>query len=168
MNFRLGRFNKAIELWKTFSSESYCKMMLSEISKIIGESFFNLESYIEAVPYLEAYRGKKGTWENIDFYQLGYAYYMQGNYEKAIGQFNKIIGKKNSLAQNAYYYLADCYLKTNQKAAAQNAFKSASRMNFDPIIKEDAFLNYAKLSYEVGNPYEEPPNVLLDFLEAYS
>ena len=167
MNFRLGRFNKAIELGKPFL-EKATEDELSEISKIIGESFFNLESYIEAVPYLEAYRGKKGTWENIDFYQLGYAYYMQGNYEKAVGQFNKIIGKKNSLAQNAYYYLADCYLKTNQKAAAQNAFKSASRMNFDPIIKEDAFLNYAKLSYEVGNPYEEPPNVLLDFLEAYS
>ena len=167
MNFRLGRFNKAIELGKPFLAKA-TEDELSEISKIIGESFFNIESYIEAVPYLEAYRGKKGTWENIDFYQLGYAYYMQRNYEKAIGQFNKIIGKKNSLAQNAYYYLADCYLKTNQKAAAQNAFKSASRMNFDPIIKEDAFLNYAKLSYEVGNPYEEPPKVLLDFLEAYS
>ena len=54
---------------------------------------------------MEAYKGKKGTWENSDFYQLGFAYYKNENYNKAIGQFNKIIGKKNSLAQNAYYYL---------------------------------------------------------------
>ena len=63
--------------------------------------------------------------------------------------------------------MADCYLKTNQKAAAQNAFKSASKMNFDTLIREDALLNYAKLSYEIGNPYEEPPKVLLEFLKTF-
>lgn len=166
MNFRLGRFEHAIKFGTPFLSSAK-DVELSEISKIIGESYFNLRQYQEAVPYLEAYKGKKGTWANIDFYQLGYAYYKQKNYEKAIGQFNKIIGKKNALAQNAYYYLADCYLETNQKAAAQNAFKSASRMSFDLVVKEDALLNYAKLSYEIGNPYEEPPKVLMNFLETF-
>ena len=166
MNFRLGRFEKAITLGKPIL-ENNTSGEVSEISKIIGESYFNLNSFIEAIPYLEAYKGKKGTWENTDFYQLGFAYYKNEDYNKAIGQFNKIIGKKNSLAQNAYYYLADCYLKTNQKAAAQNAFKSASQMDFDLIVKEDAFLNYAKLTYEIGNPYKEPPMVLIDFLEQF-
>ena len=166
MNFRLGRFEQAITLGRPIF-ENNTSGEVSEISKIIGESYFNLDSFVEAIPYLEAYKGKKGTWENSDFYQLGFAYYKNENYNKAIGQFNKIIGKKNSLAQNAYYYLADCYLKTNQKAAAQNAFKSASQMDFDLIIKEDAFLNYAKLTYEIGNPYREPPMVLVDFLEEF-
>ena len=166
MNFRLGRFEQAITLGRPIL-ENNTSGEVSEISKIIGESYFNLDSFVEAIPYLEAYKGKKGTWENSDFYQLGFAYYKNENYNKAIGQFNKIIGKKNSLAQNAYYYLADCYLKTNQKAAAQNAFKSASQMDFDLIIKEDAFLNYAKLTYEIGNPYIEPPMVLVDFLEQF-
>ena len=166
MNFRLGRFEQAIEFGKLFLSKA-SKDQISEISKIIGESYFNLEAYKDAILYLETYNGKKGTWENIDFYQLGYAHYMQQNYEKAIGQFNKIIENKNALAQNAYYYLADCYLKTNQKSAAQNAFKSASKMNFDSVIKEDASLNYAKLSYDIGNPYEESPKVLLEFLETF-
>ena len=40
-------------------------------------------------------------------------------------------------------------------------------MDFDLIIKEDAFLNYAKLTYEIGNPYKEPPMVLVDFLEQF-
>ena len=29
-------------------------------------------------------------------------------------------------------------------------------MNFDFEIKEDAYLNYAKLSYRIGNSYQEP------------
>ena len=32
-------------------------------------------------------------------------------------------------------------------------------MNFDSEVKEDAFFNYAKLSYEIGNPYKTPPQV---------
>ena len=166
MNFRLGRFKQAIDLAKGVINSATAAER-SELSKIIGESYFNLKTYAEAIPYLEAYEGKRGTWENSDYYQLGYAYFKQENFDKAISQFNKIIGKKNELAQNAYYSLAECYLQTHQKAAALNAFKSASRMNFNFVIKEDAFLNYAKLSYDIGNPYEEVPKVLVAFLENY-
>ena len=166
MNFRLGRFDQAIDLAKkALSSEN--NEETSELSKIIGESYFNQESYEEAIPYLENYEGKKGTWDNTDYYQLGYAYFKQKKYDQAIGQFNKIIGDKNALAQNAYYALAESYLNSNQKSAALNAFKSASAMSFNEVIQEDAFLNYAKLSYEIGNPFEDPPQVLVAFLEAY-
>ena len=40
-------------------------------------------------------------------------------------------------------------------------------MSFNPDISEDAFLNYAKLSYEIGNPFEDPPKVLVNFLKLY-
>ena len=166
MNFRLGRFEQAIKLANKALIGANNKER-SELSKIIGESYFNIKSYSKAVPFLEAYEGKKGTLDNNDYYQLGYAYFKQKKFNKAITQFNKIIGKKNTLAQNTYYSLAECYLETNQKVAALNAFKSASDMDFNTIIKEDAFLNYAKLSYDIGNPYEDPPKVLLAFLETY-
>src|SRR5690606_34093866 len=68
---------------------------------------------------------------------------------------------------NAYYHLAECYLYLDRKPEALNAFKSASEMDFNPTIKEDAFLNYAKLSYEQGNPYKSVATVLQDFLTAY-
>jgi tetratricopeptide (TPR) repeat protein len=158
MNFRLGRFNQAIELGKKVLNDPAVDIV-SEASKIIGESHFNQGEYAAAIPYLEAYKGKKGKWNNIDYYQLGFAYYKTQTYDKALTQFNKIASGNNALAQNAYYYLADCYLRMNNKTAAQNAFKRASEMNFDPEVKEDAFLNYAKLSYEIGNPYETPPQV---------
>ena len=166
MNFRLGRFKQAITLAKKVLDDD-SPAVISEASKIIGESHFNLNEYAAAIPYLENYKGKKGRWNNTDYYQLGFAYYKTASYDKALAQFNKIIRAQNALAQNAYYYLADCYLRLNQKAAAQNAFKSASEMNFDQEVKEDAFFNYAKLSYEIGNPYKTPPQILVEFLDAY-
>ena len=166
MNFRIGRFKKAIEFAKIALDNSNIKEK-SELSKIIGESYFNNNQYAEAIPFLEAYDGKRGTLDNTDYYQLGYAYFKENRFDEAIAQFNKIIGKNNALSQNAYYALAECYLQTKDKVSALNAFKRASEMDFNSTVKEDAFLNYAKLSYDIGNPYEDPPIVLLAFLELY-
>ena len=138
MNFRLGRFNQAIKLAKNALKTSN-EIERSELSKIIGESYFNLELYAKSIPYLNAYNGKEGKWRNNDFYQLGYAYFKEKEFEKAINQFNKIVGSKNALTQNTYYSLAECYLKINQKTSALNAFRSASKMDFDQTIKEDSF-----------------------------
>jgi TolA-binding protein len=166
MNFKLGRFEKAILLAKP-SLKGADEKETSELSKIIGESYFNLKDYRSALPFLIAYQGKRGKWNNTDYYQLGYTHYRVKEYDNAIAQFNKIINGKNAVAQNAYYHLADSYLQTDQKTAALNAFKRAAEMQFDPIIAEDALLNYARLSYEIGNSYESPSAVLQRFVETY-
>ncbi len=166
MNFKLGNFQKAIDLGSKAMTKSNV-VEQSELNKIVGESYFNLKKYDQSIPYLELYKGKKGKWNNTDFYQLGYAYYMQKEYEKAISQFNKIIGGKDSVAQNAYYHLGESYLELNKKQQALNAFKNASEMGFDAAIQEDASLNYAKLSYEIGNPYQSTPDVLTAFMKKY-
>ncbi|EDM43338.1 hypothetical protein SCB49_01247 [unidentified eubacterium SCB49] len=166
MNFKLGKFQEAIDLGlEQYDRSSPAEK--SELSKIIGESYFNQEKYAEAIPYLKAYKGKKGKWNNTDYYQLGYAYYKQAQYANAIGEFNKIIDGRNAVAQNAYYHLAESYVKTEKKQQALNAFKNASEMDFSAEIQEDAYLNYAKLSYEIGNSYKSVPEVLTDFMEAY-
>ncbi|HBY67065.1 MAG TPA: hypothetical protein DEG69_04450, partial [Flavobacteriaceae bacterium] len=120
MNFKLGDFQKAIDLGKE-QYDSSSPQERSELSKIIGESYFNLGQYAEAIPYLKEYKGKRGKWNNTDYYQLGYAYYKQGDYQSAINEFNKIIDGNNSVAQNAYYHLAESYLKLDQKQQALNA-----------------------------------------------
>ncbi|TNJ43576.1 tetratricopeptide repeat protein [Tamlana fucoidanivorans] len=166
LNFKLGNFKKAIELAKAKLASSD-RNEVSELSKIIGESYFNLKQYDEAIAYLKQYKGKKGKWTNTDFYQLGYAYYKQKDYENAISEFNKIVNGKNAIAQNAYYHLGESYIHLNKKQEALNAFKNASEMDFDLKIQEDAWLNYAKISYEIGNPYQSAPQVLGDYLEKY-
>ncbi|SFW71073.1 Tetratricopeptide repeat-containing protein [Sinomicrobium oceani] len=166
MNFKAGKFEEAIRLAKEQLPKSG-PAEVSELNKIIGESYFNLKQYDAAISFLKAYKGKNGKWNNTDFYQLGYAYYKQGDYENAINQFNKIVGGNDFVAQNAYYHLAECYLKTEKKQQALNAFRNASEMDYDERISEDALLNYARLSYDIGNPYQSVPEVLLSFLEKY-
>ncbi len=166
LNFKLGKFEKAIELALEQLPNSNDEEK-SELSKIIGESYFNLEKYAEAIPYLQDYKGKRGRWNNTDYYQLGYAHYKQNDFESAISEFNKIIDGNNSVAQNAYYHLGESYINLDKKQEALNAFRNASQMDFDAKIQEDAWLNYAKISYEIGNPYQSVPQVLAGYLDAY-
>jgi len=166
LNFKLGKFEKAIALAEE-QLPNVRGVEASELSKIIGESYFNLEKYTEAIPYLKAYQGKNRKWNNTDYYQLGYAYYKQNDFESAISEFNKIIDGNNSVAQNAYYHLGESYINLDKKQEALNAFRNASQMDFDLKIQEDAWLNYAKISYDIGNPYQSVPQVLTGYLKQY-
>ncbi|TYA88385.1 tetratricopeptide repeat protein, partial [Seonamhaeicola marinus] len=68
---------------------------------------------------------------------------------------------------NAYYHLGESYVHLNKKQEALNAFRYASQMSFNKKIQEDAWLNYAKISYEIGNPYQPAPQVLAGYLDTY-
>ena len=166
IKFKTGKFQEAIDAAVPLLKKSN-PLQVSEISKIIGESYFNLNEYENAIPYLLEYKGKKGKWNNTDYYLLGYAYYMQEDYENATLWFTKIIDGNNAVSQNAYYHLAECYLKNDKKQEALNAFRNAKQMDFDQDIKKDAWLNYAKLSYEIGNAYKGTAQIIQEYLFAY-
>jgi tetratricopeptide (TPR) repeat protein len=166
IKFKTGKFQEAINIAEPFLQNANRKQK-SEVSKIIGESYFNLGQYAKAIPHLKNYKGKHNKWNNTDYYQLGYAYYMQQDYDNAISWFNKIIDGKSAISQNASYHLAECYVKTGKKQEALNAFRSALQMDYDNDIRRNSWLNYAKLSYEIGNPYKSVPDVLTEYLEKY-
>lgn len=172
LNFKCRNFKKAIELAKARLNTSD-NQERSELSKIIGESYFHLKEYDVAIPFLKAYQGQKTKtkaspkWNHTDYYQLGYAYYKQKDFQKAISEFNKIVGGTNSIAQNAYYHLGESYINLNKKQEALTAFRNASQMDANLKIQEDAWLNYAKISYDIGNPFESVTHVLTTYLKAY-
>jgi tetratricopeptide (TPR) repeat protein len=166
IKFKTGKFQESIDAALPLLKKSN-GIQKSELSKIIGESYFNLNDYKAAVPYLLDYKGKKGKWNNTDYYQLGYAYYLQQDYENAVLWFTKIIDGNNAVSQNAYYHLAESYLKSNKKQEALNAFRNAKQMDFNADIKQDAWLNYAKLSYEIGNPYKSAAEVIREYIQTY-
>ena len=144
------------------------KKEVSEISKFIGESHFYLGNYEKAITHLKKYKGRKNRLAIEDHYFLGYSYYQVKDYQNAILRFNRITKANNAVAQNAHYHLGACYLKLNKKSEALNAFKNSSELNFNEEIKEDAAYNYAKLSYEIGNPYKSSAEVLQEYVVNYS
>ncbi len=140
----------------------------SELSKIIGDSYFHLKQYEKAVPYLEAYYQTSGPKSREDNYLLGYSYYNTGQYEKAIPLLENASGGRDDMAQNAYYHLADSYIKTGDKENARVAFEAASEFDFNEKIKEDALFSYAKLTYELSySPFNETIKAFDRYISLY-
>jgi tetratricopeptide (TPR) repeat protein len=139
----------------------------TEISHLIGDAYYRIEKYDEAVHYLEEYNNNATT-SRQDEYQLGYAYFKSGDFKNAIKMFSQITDEDDLLSQTAYYQAGEAYLNLEDNAGARSAFESASFMSFDPNIKEDALYNYAILSYKLDyNPYDEAIEALNLYLERY-
>jgi TolA-binding protein len=140
-----------------------------EIARIIGESYYRTSKFKEAIPYLKKYEAGRGMYPQ-DHYQLAYAYYRTGDCDNAIAYFkNTVSGSpQDTLAQNAYYHLGDCFIKKGNKDEARNAFRAASRIDVDKQVKEDALYNYAKLSYELAyNPFSEAIDAFQEYIKLY-
>ncbi|MBX7225176.1 MAG: tetratricopeptide repeat protein [Chitinophagales bacterium] len=127
---------------------------LSDMNHLVGMSYFQLKDYAKSQIYLENYIQAAATVSQEDYYQLGYIYYKQKNYAKAVENFSKLSHLDNALAQNAMFTMGECYVKLNDKVNARNAYLSASKMKFDATIPEEAYFQYAKLTYDLGNNTE--------------
>jgi len=141
---------------------------LGEVAKIIGESYFMLEQYEDAIPFLEQYRDNTRSYSAKDRYQMAFAYYKGERYEEAIEIFERITYRKSEIAQSALYHLGDCYLKTGDKNKARIAFSQSSQMDYDARIQEDALFNYAKLTFELSyDPFNEAIRAFNQYISYY-
>jgi len=140
-----------------------------EIEKFIGDAYYKKRQFSEAIPHLEKFAKDSRMVAREDRYQLGYAYYQVDDVMNASVLFEKVTGSNDLLSQNAYYLLADCYLRSDRKEVARMAFSSASKMNFDETIKEDALFNFAKITFELSySPFNEAIRALNQYIEEYA
>jgi len=144
------------------------KMRAVELYRFIGDAYYNKGNYREAAGYLEKYAEGAKASDRPDRFQLGYCYYMTGDYDKAIKIFLDLTASTDLLSQNVWYILGDCYLKKGDKKRALFAFGQASQLNFDQKIKEDALFNYAKLLYETSySPFGEAIRAFQEYIDLY-
>ena len=139
-----------------------------EISKLVGDAYFNKKEYAKSVPYLQFYikEGDQATRE--DYFQLAFAQMRGKDYENAIKYFSRISAKDDELAQKAVFNMADCYLKQENKSYARNAFFKASKMEFNDYIAQESLLSYAKLSFEISyDPYTDAIDAFVTYLQKY-
>ena len=153
ISFREADYTKAIEAALNYlpDASSSEKALLN---KIIAASYFQIKAYSKAIPYYEAYKSLAQDWSTLDSYQLGYCYFEHQDYELARSIFSTIINGNDEIAQNAYYQLGACYMKLNKKSEALTAFRASYQLGFSTSLNEVAQYQYAKLSYDVGNPFE--------------
>lgn len=125
-------------------------MYKDEMNHLLGESYFQLSNYTDALPLIESFVAKNNKVRKEDIYELGFCQYQVKDYDKAIPNLLQMNLMKEKMGQNATYALADCYLHTAQKDKARSAFQSASTMDFDKEIKSTSLFQFAKLSYELN------------------
>lgn len=147
--FARGQYNDVIREGRGLVNNNSIRER-DQVAQLVGQSYFELGNYSQALPLLEQYVTAMPQVRKEDLYQLGYTQYKVGKYPEAIENFKQLNTLQDSLGQSALYYLADAQLKVGNKPAARQAFQKSSQMNFNQVLKEDALINYAKLSYELG------------------
>lgn len=150
-------------LLNTDISEAY----KAEVHKIIGESYFMKGNYTEAYPHLKSFLESRPDAGESDLYQMGFVAAQLGKYDEAVSYYNQLINNSSELSQNAYYQLGNAYLQTGKKQEALSAFRSAYQMQYDAHVQKLAHEQYAKVSYDVGNPFESAPKVIQEFIDRY-
>lgn len=140
-----------------------------EIAHLIGDAYFILEKYKEALPFLEKYHMSPTAKPTVeDYYQLGFCYYRNGNFDRAIDAYSHCTKEDSPTSQLANYNIGDCYLKLEQKEYARTAFEAASKQTHNLDVQEDALFNYAKLAFELSyNPFHEAISAFEGYLEKY-
>ncbi|PLW97583.1 MAG: hypothetical protein C0593_08295 [Marinilabiliales bacterium] len=163
--FAQEKYDRVIELASELNPDAGDEKS-KEILRLVGESYYHLGDYEEALPWLKKFitNPDRNAW-----YQLGFSYYKTGRYSEAIPCFEKVTNPNDDeLAQNAFYHLGDCYVKTDQKKFAGTAFKAAYAIKGNQTLREDALFNYAKLSYELSyDPYNEAIEAMQEYLADY-
>ena len=168
MYYNEGQYDKAIMEGMALIENGGAESFVNEAKKIVGESYFRQEQYPDAYPYLKEYIDSTAHPTDADLYEMGFVAAQMERYSEAVSYYNQLINSQSPLAQNAFYQLGNAYLQNGQKAEALSAFRSASQMEYDLDAKRLAAYQYAKLSYEIGNPFEPSSKALQDYLDQYS
>ncbi|MBC7555579.1 MAG: tetratricopeptide repeat protein, partial [Chryseobacterium sp.] len=145
-------YDLAISSGNDLLNEKLSEDYKTEVQKIIGESYFMKKDYVSAYPHLKIYADSKPNPSENDLYEMGFVAAEIKKYDEAVSYYNQLINSNSPIAQNAYYQLGNAYLEVGKKQEALSAFRSSSEMTYDKKVQELAFLQYAKLSYDIGNP----------------
>ncbi|HLS95786.1 MAG TPA: tetratricopeptide repeat protein [Sphingobacterium sp.] len=135
----------------------------TELFRIVAATYFIKGDLKKSKEFYDKFQAQDQgkTQNNQDSYQIGYIAYKLGDYQKAIQELEKL-SEPDAYYQSAMITLGDAFLKTGNKQSARNAFFRASKLDFDPQLKEEGLFNYAKLSYEL-----EFHQVALDATQEY-
>ena len=122
----------------------------ADMYRIVGATYFAKADYKTSASYYQKFQelDKGKTQNNQDSYQIGYLHFKLGDSRKAISELEKM-ESPDIFYQHGMIVLGDAFISTGNKQSARNAFFRASKMDFDPALKEEGLLHYAKLSYEL-------------------
>ena len=166
MHYNDKDYDKAISEGTVLLNEDISDSYKAEVHKIIGESYFMKNDYSSAYQHLKDYLSVQQNPSENDLYEMGFVAAQLKKYDEAVSYYNQLINSNSALSQNAYYQLGNAYLAVDKKQEALSAFRSAYQMDYDASVKQLAHEQYAKLGYDIGNPFESPTTVIQNYITA--
>jgi len=122
----------------------------TEMARITGDSYFRLDRFAEAIPFLEQYRKGTKTLTREEHYTLGYAYYQNRQIQEAVKELELVSDANDALTQYSAHLLGGMFIEQGEKLKARTAFRKASVLTFDKTLQEESLLNYAKLNFDLS------------------
>ncbi len=146
----MGNRAKAYDIADTFLKKNEKLYYDKELHLLAGQCMFEDQRYKDALPYFEYYYEHTDKIRKEDLYKIAYCYYRLNQWSGAIEKFKQLSSAHDSLGQTAMYLLGDCYLKTDDKVSARNAFGICADMTYNRGQQEASMILYGRLSYETG------------------
>lgn len=135
----------------------YLARIISEACLVKGDKESAKKYYLET-------RMDSSDKTHDDYFYAGSLMYAIGDWQSSVDNYSTVAAGRDSLSQIANYQSAFAYLNLKNKVAALQCFKTASSMNYDAKMTEDAMFNYAKLAFDVNGD----SSVFNDYMNRYS
>ncbi len=124
--FTMSDFKNAIKYYEMLTEEGFDEMAGTLLSGRLGDAYLMIGNYKESAKYLTEALAFKDDPEV--FYQLGFVYFNQEEYEKAIESFEKAKVLDPSLSA-VYLLQSEAHEQLNQIEEALNVLKEAISVN---------------------------------------
>ncbi len=164
--YNLNRYDELVTYGERILKGSGQKM--DEVALYVAEVYYLKGDYKGAAAAYERYQkiaGKKALNPLVALH-YGHSQFRNENFKGAIDILKNVAAGKDSTAQYASYLLGISYLQEGNPNYALTSFQNASRMDFNPVVKEEASFNAAKVLIEVGN-HNEALRELQNFSSKY-
>lgn len=122
----------------------------AEMLSLIAASYFAKSDYTNAEKYFRDYyaKDKSNVKNNLFIYQYGYSLFQLKRFQESVSVLEKL-DTDDVYLQSGMYTLGRSFLQLKNKEKARSAFFRSSRLTFDKFVQEEAWINYARLSYEL-------------------
>ena len=140
----------------------------SEIHRLLAEAYYRTDDFANSTIHFEKLITEEKEKSSLVYFLLGHSYFRLGKYESAISNLEYVSVASDSVLQYSAYYLAASYLELEHYNYALQAFKKSASYQYNKALQEDAYYNYAKLSYQLELPFEITLKILNTYLEDFS
>ena len=166
--FIRGDRDQALERALSLLKQARSEEQEAELNRIAAICFYENDLQLKALSHFKRYFELTPTPLRSAAFTGGVCAYLQNEPAMAIDALSKTTSADDEMTQRAYLYLGHAYLQHGDMRNAQMSFERASKADFNPKVKEEAWFNYGLTVHESSySPFNESVVVFESFLNNF-